>query len=115
MTLSRLLLLNPTASGIVCDFLTDSGIFRTALAGNHLHRAWGWIAELHEPAAESLVSLPVEITEKLQGFLQFSNRLQLNLLSVTAWKLFNPEFSIAPQSSLSKYLNDPIVRFRTEG
>ena len=113
MPLSRLLLLNPTASGIVCDFLTDSEIFRSALAGTQLHRALGWIAEYHDPAVESLVTLPVEITERLQLYLPFSARLQLSLVSLTAWKLFNPEFSIASQSSLSKYLNDPIVQFRT--
>ena len=85
-----------------------------SVASASLHHCWGWItAPSCEDRPVDLESLLLECTELLHLFLPLSDKFELDAASLTCWKLFALEFSVAPESCLSKYLGDPIIRLRS--
>lgn len=115
MRLPALVCSCPVISASVTDFLSDREVYRGSLTCDSLHKAWGWIAEspAHSASRNYLEAQPLEVTEVLNNLLQISDRLELAASSLTAWKLFACEFSLTPQTCLSKYLGDAIIIART--
>ena len=113
MQLETLLYRESAVCGCVADFLSDRDLYTAAQSSFLLHTSFGWVAEPIQEQAVTLDTLPLEVTERLHAFIPTPDILELTAGSLTLWKLFAREFSISPQTCLSKYLSDPIISART--
>ena len=121
MPLEYLLQYRPAVSGHICDFLTKGEIYRGALSNSSVFSSWCWITACESntliPSAglrKGIEGLPLEISERLHLYLSVPEKLETSAASLTTWKQFAIEFSLSPQTCLSCYLDDPIIKARTE-
>ena len=112
MPLELLVHSGPLISAAITDCLTDLEVHRGSVASASLHHSLKWVAEEGEGPV-SLETLPLEVTERLHKFIDIDSKSELTAASLTCWKLFATEFSLAPQTCLSKYLSDPLIEART--
>ena len=120
MPLDYLLHYQPGISGRITGFLQDGEIYTVAQCNRLLHSDLDWIVYPEETGSVSFdnftfgfESIPLELSEKPHSFLTVGDKLEIAATSLFGWKHFAIEFSIAPETVLSKYLSDPVIAART--
>ena len=120
MPLQFLLHYQPGISGRISSYLQDSEVYRIAQCNRLLHSDLDWIAypadfvpELVDLVPRGFQAIPLDISERLHSYLRVCDKLEIAATSLFGWKHFAIEFSLAPQTVLSKYLTDPVISART--